>query len=70
MKMAITKDYYIGQVRITIDDTYCKDKTEEDTKRALDNIAMGAYPHLLRKYMREMEREAQTGNEKEGGEKK
>lgn len=62
MKMAITKDYYINQVHIMINDAYCKDKTDEDTKRALDNIAMGAYPHLLRKYMREMEKEAQAGN--------
>ncbi len=62
MKMAITKDYYIGSAHIMIDDTYCRDKIEEDTKRALDNIAMGAYPHLLRKYMRAMEKEAQAGN--------
>lgn len=56
MKVAIVKDFYIDSAHIMIDDTYCRDKTEEDTKKALDNIAVSAYPFLLRKHMQKMEK--------------
>lgn len=38
--MAIIKEYYIGKTLIRVDDTYCKDKTYEETvaisKRCMD----------------------------------
>lgn len=51
----LVKTIKSGDAMIYIHDDYCKDKTEEDVKAILDDIARVAYPALKAAYMKKMQ---------------
>ena len=47
--MTIVKEMMLEGTRVLFDDTYCRDKTQDEINAILDQIAKEALPHLQKK---------------------
>lgn len=43
----VVEEFYIGKTHVKICDDYCRDKTPEDVKKILDDLAKKLLPYMI-----------------------